>query len=151
MVYPHSRRGRRRFPDAGGMLRRERPRLARRLVDQHERVFRGGDADVVDKQGLVETDRRIADPRNGGADFDLAGPVHFAPEINRQVRQYEACARYDQPILIAAQDDDTPRFEKRRKHRIVNVILPVEIAEADGFDRAVRKVFGPGSRAATTG
>src|SRR5258708_9762836 len=38
-----------------------------------------------------------------------------------------------------------------REHRIVDVILPVEIAEADGFDRAVGEIFGPGRRAATAG
>src|SRR5262249_42562722 len=54
-------------------------------------------------------------------------------------------------VFLAVEDDDAAGLEEGRKHCIVDVVLAIEIAEANRLDRAMGKIPGTWHRAATAG
>ena len=65
------------------------------------------------------------------ADLDGAGPVEFAEEVDLEPRHDRSGAGHLQAVLLVVDQADPAGFEIGREHRVIDVALMVEIAEAD--------------------
>ena len=136
---------------------RQRRRLARLQVhaDQRRAARRGADAVAEDR--LRDLERGAAELGDAGADLDGAGPVQLLHVIDLHAHHDEGHARHADAEVGVAEHRHPAALEIGQEHRLVDVALRVEIAEADDFGDAVRVIgklrrgLGAGCRSVRAG
>src|SRR5882757_9480161 len=132
-------------------FRRQRRRLACRLVEQHRHRPRRCDADVAGKHHLIEGHGCPAELDHAEPHFDGSRPAQFGTKMHVEPDHDPGDALRHQPVTAVLHQRDAAGLEIGRINGIVDVLVGVEVGKTHIVRQAIGKILQTRGRVGAQG